>query len=600
MRHLSEDVQPLEVVHYNSFIEINPENANIELVILPYYPNLHSLAKKEILFKDLNSFFDKCNIESTIAILTSPVLAADYCSDLQKEFHLKLWIAVKLRQPIEAEGKLAQQHAALLIITKQKKGLEHTKTRIGYNYCPACNKTTKDYGGKKHLYHEYGTLISDVWRDIAVDFSCYPEFIISRLKDLFGLPKYQKLNVYDLRQQYLPISDEQIFHPFNNIESIFHFRGRHGSMLINDDCLDALREIPDNSIDFAFSDPPYNIQKKYESWDDGIDILEYFNWCDKWLSELARILKPGRTLAVLNIPQWCIRHYKYLVKELDYQDWIAWEGLSLPVRMIMPAHYSVLCFSKGKPRDLPGLARSAHGDLEQRAIASLKEDYCIRAACINKRKKIKIEDTSLTSNLWWDIHRLKHNSRRVDHPCQLPPSFMYRLISLFTNEGEIVVDPFNGAGTTTLTSAQMNRIYVGIELSDYYNTIAQKRHLELEAGLNPFRKTDDTPKAKNSRVARLKQQKYAVTKKELQLEIREIAKKIHRIPNREDVVKHSKHPIEYFDNYFIDWGEATAAARTTGMQEDRPDQTISTSKQLLFFEDMVPEYGNKNSSKKRS
>lgn len=114
-------------------------------------------------------------------------------------------------------------------------------------------------------------------------------------------------------------------------------------------------------MDFCFAGPPYNLKKKYESWDDGIDIQEYFNWCDKWLSELARVLKPGRTLAVL-----------------DYQDWIVWEGLSMPVRMIMPAHYSILCFTKGKPRPLPGIERKNNSFFENKSIQALSESFCIR------------------------------------------------------------------------------------------------------------------------------------------------------------------------------------------------------------------------------
>ena len=86
---------------------------------------------------------------------------------------------------------------------------------------------------------------------------------------------------------------------------------------------------------------------------------------------------------------------------------------------------------------------------------------------------------------------------------------MYRLISLFTNENEFVLDPFNGAGTTTLTAQQLNRKYIGIELSEYYHNLTSQRHKELSSGCDPFRKiNDDMPKAKNSRVARIKKQKY--------------------------------------------------------------------------------------------
>ncbi len=482
--HLSENALKLKERNIKGKLEeITTNSSNVEFIILPFYKSLEVIPNKTKLFETLNSFISRTYENSTIALLTSPIFAADFCTQLNNQTHLKLWIAVKLGKPIEHNNYLSEQHSALLIFTRYKEGLKHTKTRIGYTYCPYCNKTTKDYGGKKHLYHEFGTLVSDVWRDTTIDFDNYPTEIINRLADLFGLREYNFANVYDQRDNYKPTNQKHSFIQFLQTENFFSDK----SVLLNGDCIEKLKTIPDNSIDFCFADPPYNLKKKYESWDDGIDIQKYFEWCDQWLSELARVLKPGRTLAVLNIPQWCVRHFKHLNTILDYQDWIVWEGLSMPVRMIMPSHYSILCFTKGKPRALPGHLRENNSLLEIKAIKSLSENYCIRENCINKRKRFKIKDTELSSNMWWDIHRLKHNSRRVDHPCQLPPMFMYRLISLFTNEGEFVLDPFNGAGTTTLTAQELKRKYVGIELSDYYHNITSQRHKELDLGLDPFR-----------------------------------------------------------------------------------------------------------------
>lgn len=587
MAHLSETYSRLEQTYSEKgFEKFQGTNPNVELVILPYFKDLIEVSQKQSLFDDLNDFLNKCHPRSTIAILTSPILAADFCTNHTTSVHLKLWVSIKLAKSIVNFGELSQNHASLLIFTRYPEGLNHTKTRIGYSYCPSCDRTTKDYGGKKHLYHEFGTLMSDVWRDIDIDFEQIPIKVIDRLQDLFGVSEYKSVNVYDWRKIFPRQIQSKEFKEYTHLETI----NLQSSLLLNGDCLENLKSIPDNSIDFCFADPPYNIKKKYENWNDGIDIQEYFKWCDDWLTEMARVLKPGCTLAVLNIPQWCIRHFKHLNSILDFQDWIVWEGLSLPVRMIMPAHYSILCFSKGKPRPLPGLMRINNSPLEKSAIMTSKEGFCVRSSCINKRRKQKNNDTEISSNIWWDIHRLKHNSRRVDHPCQLPPMFMYRLISMFTNVGEYILDPFNGAGTTTLAAEQLKRNYVGIELSEYYHRITQARHFELENGSDPFGKNSETPKTKNSHVKRLIKQSYEVSKKKLQLEVKQIAQKLGRKPTREDIVELSQYPIEYYENYFVSWGEVTAAARTTGMSEFKNGDSQIETKQLKLFKENMPSY----------
>ena len=94
-----------------------------------------------------------------------------------------------------------------------------------------------------------------------------------------------------------------------------------------------------------------------------------------------------------------------------------------------------------------------------------------------------------------------------------------------------------------------------------------ERHRQLTQGQDPFAKQTATPEAKNSRVQRIPKQKYEVTKKQLQLEVKRIAEELGRLPTRAEVEILGSNPIDYFDKYFINWGEACAAARTTGMSE---------------------------------
>ena len=133
-----------------------------------------------------------------------------------------------------------------------------------------------------------------------------------------------------------------------------------------------------------------------------------------------------------------------------------------------------------------------------------------------------------------------------------------------------MLDPFNGAGTTTLCADGMERRYIGIELSQRYHELARARHQMLHDGGDPFAKVARVPAAKNSRVQRAGNVRYAVPKKTLQLEVRRVSQLLGgRLPSRSELLQHGRYPIRYYDQYFASWGEVCAAARTTGMSERR-------------------------------
>jgi site-specific DNA-methyltransferase (adenine-specific) len=574
MAHWSEGSHKLKIktVAVDSLSQLEQVDQTKPLVTLLWLPFPRTNADANASDKSYSRIADYCdrvNDDSVVCVLTTPPDAAQLLPRLEKSLQFQLWVAVKTTADTHGETTLAlpQRHAALLVLTKYRGSLRHTKTRIKYTYCPACGKTTKDYGGKKHTYHEYGTMISDVWRDIESNPKNNIDTIVDRLRDLFGFDELACLQLIDMRvcAELLPVELRGESDPTKQTRTNKGNRPKVESQLINDDSLKALRGLPDNSMDFCFSDPPYNLKKKYDKWDDALESVEYFKWCDEWLSELYRVLKPNRTLAVLNIPLWAVRHYQYLNSVMDFQSWIAWDGLSFPVRMVMPAHYAIICFSKGQPRPLPAL-EYANG-VEDESLKPLAEFYCLRSGCVTKRRKTVESDRSELTDLWYDIHRLKHNSRRVDHPCQLPPALMRRLFAIFTKPNEIILDCFNGAGTSTLVAEHMNRRFIGIELSKQYHELALKRHEQMARGIDPFGKVDSVPLAKNSPVQRLPKQKYQVSKKSLQLEVKRIAKEIGRLPTKEDVQQRSEYPLEYFEKYFVSWGEVCAAARTTGMSE---------------------------------
>lgn len=90
--------------------------------------------------------------------------------------------------------------------------------------------------------------------------------------------------------------------------------------------------------------------------------------------------------------------------------------------------------------------------------------YCLRDSCIRKRKAESVDDKMPLTDIWWDIHRIKHRRDRDSHPCQLPDALMERIIRLSTNEGDVVLDALCGAGTTPVAAVKLGRCYVAIDI----------------------------------------------------------------------------------------------------------------------------------------
>ena len=416
MAHLSEDSQRLNIRETTvrdeaGLLGTTQGFTDVCVVRLPSHePNLRVEGIEELMSQVAHNLGVGATLV-TIGEVNDLIFAHCGISDFMR---YQLWIAIKRASPqvSNSERFLPSHHFGALVHTKYKSSLQHTKTRIEYTYCPACDKTTKDYGGKKHTYHQFGTLMSDVWRDISCEVNGDINSVVERFADLFGIRQYNELLVIDCRRlEITQFSTKEALSATSNI--ISYVPESHVDRLVIGDCLEELQKLPDNSIDFAFADPPYNLGKKYTGYGDDLEVKEYFEWCDEWVDELARVLRPGRTCALLNIPLWAIRHFVHMEKVLRFQNWVVWDALSLPVRMIMPAHYSILCFSKGVPRELPGFSAHARqpdgleASLEGAALRPLSEGYCLRSQCITKRNLRRVNDAGELTDLWWDIHRLK-------------------------------------------------------------------------------------------------------------------------------------------------------------------------------------------------
>lgn len=241
-------------------------------------------------------------------------------------------------------------------------------------------------------------------------------------------------------------------------------------VILQGDCLKLFKSIPDNSVDMTFADPPFNLKKKYTSYKDNLELQEYLDWCATWMSEMVRVTKPTGSIFVHNIPKWLTFFAGELNHIAHFKHWIAWDAATMPMgRTLQPAHYGILFYTK----EAKGFKfyEIRHPHARDRS-GRLVKDY-------GGKKGILHPFGPLLSDVWSDIHRIRHSVRRDEHPCQLPPHLLERIILMTTDEGDVVLDPFSGTGTTAIAAKQLGRHYIGFELDEHYKAISEDKLLRV-------------------------------------------------------------------------------------------------------------------------
>jgi len=237
--------------------------------------------------------------------------------------------------------------------------------------------------------------------------------------------------------------------------------------IIYGDAIEIMKKIKNDSIDVTFADPPFNLNKKYGNYKDQKVEQEYIQWCKEWLAEMVRITKPTGSILVHNIPKWLTFYAEHLNKIAFFKHWIAWDSMSIPLgKTLLPAHYGILFYTKKQKGFKFNELRSPHKKC--RSCNEMIKDYG------GKKKQINPLGT-LLSDVWTDVHRIRHKNRRDKHPCQLPEPLLERLILMTSDENDVILDPFIGAGTTALAAKRLGRHFIGIDIDQKYKLIVKNK-----------------------------------------------------------------------------------------------------------------------------
>ena len=241
------------------------------------------------------------------------------------------------------------------------------------------------------------------------------------------------------------------------------------------DAREVLKHIPDQSVHLMVTSPPYNVGKEY---DEDLTLEEYLDFIEEVMREVYRVLVWGGRVCfnVANLGRKpYIPLHAYLIERFEKIGFLlrgeiiwdkgeavsgsstAWGSWLSPVNPVLrDQHEYIIVLSK------KSLRREKPRDRE--AISTITKE----------------EFLEYTRSVW---KFPPESAKRVGHPAPFPEELPYRCIQLYTFKGDVVLDPFAGAGTTCVAAARTGRHFIGIEINPEYAEIAKKR--VSEATKNP-------------------------------------------------------------------------------------------------------------------
>jgi site-specific DNA-methyltransferase (adenine-specific) len=262
--------------------------------------------------------------------------------------------------------------------------------------------------------------------------------------------------------------------------------GLEMNIIYNEDCIQGMKKINSESVDIIICDPPYNIGKDFGNDSDKQDMNTYLQWCDQWIAECLRILKPNGTLYIYGFSETLAFVRTRITCNVRWLVWHYTNKVVPSLNFWQRTHESILCCYKDKPvfnRDdvrepyTEGFLKGAAGKVRKatKGRFSSGETETVYNAHENgalPRDVIKVPALAGGAG----------KKERVDHPTQKPLSLCETLLKASKNkEGNtLVVVPFAGSGSECVAAKKELINYIGFEINDKYIEICNTRLQELE------------------------------------------------------------------------------------------------------------------------
>lgn len=241
------------------------------------------------------------------------------------------------------------------------------------------------------------------------------------------------------------------------------------------DAMDLIKKVDDNSIDLIVTSPKYNLDVPYDRCNDKMTWPEYYDWCRGWLKESYRVLKPDGRL--------CLNHYlscgtaKHRSAPLmnlnticefeigfKHHGFALWTESSTCKRTAWGSFCMATAPYVSSPHEGVDILYKDHWKRDVRGESTITKE----------------EFMNWTLGIW----KMNPQRSRGGCPAPFPLELPRRCIQLFTFTGDVVLDPFNGSGTTCVAAKDSGRHYLGFDLSSSYCEDAREW---LETGIRPKR-----------------------------------------------------------------------------------------------------------------
>lgn len=250
--------------------------------------------------------------------------------------------------------------------------------------------------------------------------------------------------------------------------------------IYNEDCIYGMKKIDDDSVDIIICDPPYNIGKNFGNNSDKQDMNKYLNWCDEWINQCVRILKPNGTLYIYGFSE--ILSFIRVRININVR-WIIWHytnKVTPSLNFWQRSHESILCCSKEKPHFNRDEVREPYTDTFLKNTAGK-----VRKATKGRFSNGETETTYNAHQrgaLPRDVIKIPTlaggagKKERVNHPTQKPLELCRKLIKACKrNEDTLLVVPFVGSGSECVVAKQEKINFIGFEINENYVKLTNER-----------------------------------------------------------------------------------------------------------------------------